>query len=104
MVLINCCVCRLPFMIEDKLKERLLEKKETFFCPMGHPQSYTKSTSQRLKEEFEEKELELNKIIGNLRQERYDLKNENKELKKEECGKCGKKVLNLEAHKKRMHS
>lgn len=52
---IECCNCAVIFTVSVEFDNNLRESKKTFYCPNGHPQSYTKSTSERLKKELEEK-------------------------------------------------
>lgn len=61
----ECCSCGVVFWITRDLNTNLQKTKHTFFCPNGHPQSYTKSTAQRLEEELEIK----NKRISTLEHE-----------------------------------
>lgn len=61
-VLEECCVCGVNFCISAGLGRNLKETKAKFFCPNGHSQSYTKSTSDILRSEIQVKD----RIISNL--------------------------------------
>ena len=52
----ECCNCGVIFGINSRLHRNLKETKRTFYCPNGHGQSYTKSTSEILREEMAVKE------------------------------------------------
>lgn len=36
----ECCNCHVIFAIPDYMREKLIEKGNTFYCPNGHGQSY----------------------------------------------------------------
>lgn len=52
----TCYKCGTPFGVESCLHRRLKERGETFYCPNGHGQVYTRSITQKL--EDAEKALE----------------------------------------------
>lgn len=48
---IECCNCHVQFCVTQEHEAKLVETKETFYCPNGHPQSYTgKSNKQVIKD------------------------------------------------------
>ncbi len=56
---IECCECSGLFAVTTRFKINLLENKQSFYCPNGHSQSYTKSTADKLREELSAKDLAL---------------------------------------------
>ncbi len=54
---IECCKCHVLFWVTTIHDDRLIETKETFYCPNGHPQSYQgKTDKQKLAEEKQRSE------------------------------------------------
>lgn len=53
---IECCNCGVLFAVSTTLDKNWHKTKATFYCPNGHPQSYTKSTEEYLKEQLEQKD------------------------------------------------
>lgn len=53
---IECSVCAVIFAIPLKMKSRLQESSETFYCPNGHRQYYPagKNELERLREKLDE--------------------------------------------------
>ena len=49
---VECYKCGIVFWVSASLRRRWRDKGETFYCPNGHDQHYTKSTVARLKEEL----------------------------------------------------
>lgn len=57
MVVIHCANCGMPFAITQDKSDRLRECHNTFYCPVGHPQSFTQKTEkERLRERVRELE------------------------------------------------
>lgn len=51
MEIIHCCSCGVPFAMPESLRSQFQDDpKRYFYCPNGHPQHYSKSTEQRLRE------------------------------------------------------
>lgn len=51
----TCCRCNVQFWISKEHADRLVKGKGTFYCPSGHPQSYTgKTDTQKLIEKEKE--------------------------------------------------
>ncbi len=61
MEIIKCYKCGIPFAVPDTFKAMLKSTQETFFCPSGHQQVYTKSTETFLREKIENQKLESEK-------------------------------------------
>ena len=55
---IECCNCGILFSISSTFNANLKQNKQLFYCPNGHPQSYTKSTADILRERLDKKESE----------------------------------------------
>lgn len=39
----TCCRCSMQFLVATDVRERWRESGESFYCPNGHPQRYSKS-------------------------------------------------------------
>ena len=77
---VECCNCGVIFLVSERLRKNWLETKGTFYCPNGHPQSYTKSNSEKLKEELASKNNSLalkDNIISRLEKQLTEEKNKN---------------------------
>ena len=56
---IECCNCAVIFGVPPQWNINRRETKQTFYCPNGHPQSYTKSDADRLREQLEAEKKKL---------------------------------------------
>lgn len=54
LVTMDCCSCAVVYAMPEYLQERAKRDGNTFYCPNGHPQSYTKSENDRLREKLDE--------------------------------------------------
>jgi hypothetical protein len=64
----ECCSCGMMFGVPSDFDRRRREDHKSFFCPMGHSQSYNgPSETQKLKNEL----AEANRVI-NYKQERIN--------------------------------
>lgn len=54
----ECGRCGVIFMITDRFQKGLRQNKNVFYCPNGHGMSYTKSTSESLREELQKAQRE----------------------------------------------
>lgn len=53
----HCCNCGVAFAMNSIYDRARREKRDTFYCPSGHPQHYTgKSEAEKLKEEVARKQ------------------------------------------------
>jgi Zn-finger nucleic acid-binding protein len=80
--IIECCNCGVLFAVSEELNKNLLRTKNTFYCPNGHPQSYTKSTEERLKEEYDAIIKRKNDYLDEKLTKMVSLKKEVLKLKK----------------------
>lgn len=60
---ITCVNCNVVFWVTEEHQRQLIKCKNTFYCPNGHPQSYTGDTQdqkiERLEQELKLKEQSL---------------------------------------------
>ena|SRR3990167_2056705 len=56
---IECCTCGVIFAVLEEFNASLRQTKQGFYCPNGHPQSYTKSPADKLRKELAAKEQAL---------------------------------------------
>lgn len=52
-VAIDCYKCGVSFAVDKQLQANWRANKTQFFCPNGHPQSYTESEADRLRKQLE---------------------------------------------------
>lgn len=105
----NCCACGTPFGIEAGLSRNLKETHATFYCPVGHGQSYRgKSEAEKAREETERIRQQLLREQSSLateRQLRVAVETKMNKLKKRVgngvCPCCKRSFNNLRLH---MHS
>jgi hypothetical protein len=50
---IECCACGTVWAWSSELERNRRESKETFYCPNGHPQSFTTSTAEKLQKQLD---------------------------------------------------
>lgn len=67
LVTIQCYKCCVPFAIPERLNQVLKDTKETFYCPNGHGQIYTKSTESILREQLAKAEQDRLKSEQDLK-------------------------------------
>jgi hypothetical protein len=59
LVLEECIQCGCTYAVTSQFQSQRKDDKRTFYCPNGHPQSYTKSTASILQEKLNKLESEL---------------------------------------------
>jgi hypothetical protein len=62
-VLEECVKCGCIYAVTSNFQSTRKEDKATFYCPNGHPQSYTKSTAQTLQEKVTNLETIKNRVM-----------------------------------------
>lgn len=112
-----CCNCGVTFAIPSDLRKCLVESKQSFYCPHGHGQIYSKSKNDELKEALKKKDEELIEE-KRLAEQRISIAldriieegNKNKELKKQlkrahagVCPCCNRSFIALANHIKTKH-
>lgn len=76
-----CVTCGCIYYVPSEVVRMRKENKESYFCFNGHSQSVIKSTSERVKEEYEEKLFSKNSYIEILQKDLKKAYNEMRELK-----------------------
>lgn len=102
----NCCTCGTPFGIESQLDTNLRQNHKTFYCPLGHAQSYTYETEvQKAREETERIRQQLlreQSALATERQLRAATETKMNQLKKRVgngvCPCCKRSFSNLHRH------
>lgn len=104
----ECCNCGVTFGLPKSLQRKLIDNKKTFYCPNGHPQSYTGTSFN--KEEYENKLREAQNRIANISFEKVQLesqlnktKHDLKRLKNGICPCCNRSFKGLHEHIKKQH-
>lgn len=100
---ITCCACYVPFWVSTQHQERLINSKESFYCPSGHAQHYSGRTdAERIREEKDA-------VISSLEKQIKHRDDKIKELDFEaqnKCVICNKKYtskFNLNRHRRKKH-
>ena len=88
-VIEECYKCGVLFGISNKLHSNLKENKNSFYCPNGHSQAYTKSTTEILRKKLETRENTINIKEDEI----FELEKEIKKLKKPKKKKAKKKII-----------
>ncbi len=73
---INCANCHVPFLVTKRHQDRLRKTGETFYCPSGHKNYYSKSCEselQQLKQSKDWLSQENKSLINDKRQLRRKL-------------------------------
>jgi hypothetical protein len=100
---IQCCHegCGNLFSIPDSLDDRFRKTHESFYCPNGHPQSYTaKNNEEKLKEQVAQREKENAAITIELNAAREREKEATEKLKTCELSLNSRKAVNGKLKKK----
>lgn len=118
----TCCKCGVPFGIPQELYESLQESGNSFYCPNGHSQYYTRKKSLEEKLKDTEARLAIEKEAGEwyaevYRQAKNELKNTRNSLRATKaahtrtknrikngvCPCCNRQFINLHQHMKNQH-
>lgn len=74
LVVQDCCTCGMTFAVPKDFDRRRVEDKKNFYCPAGHPQSYTgKTEEQKQRERADRLERQLANRDEDLRATRASL-------------------------------
>lgn len=65
-----CCKCGVTMFMTPRMQQEFRESKETFYCLHGHPQSYTKSRVDILREKITERDHKIAELEEKLRQKK----------------------------------
>ncbi len=110
----ECCACSVVFAMTETFYQERSRRKDNFFCPAGHPQSYMgKSHQQKLQEaeahardlsidntRLADDNMELATKNTGLRRKNTDLR---KRAKNGTCGFCKRTFANVQRHVERQH-
>lgn len=111
----TCCNCGVEFA-SPVLRKRLIDGK-SFYCPNGHSQHYTKTTSQKLQEQLDAEILLRQQAQNDAEWQRAEARNARiQEIKAKNalkkiqvrvssgvCTKCNRTFKQLAAHMKCKH-
>lgn len=50
---VKCCMCCMTFAMPQEVKRKRLDDKQTFYCPVGHTQSFTGTNVDKLRADLE---------------------------------------------------
>jgi len=106
----TCYTCDMCFSMPESIYQRFLNYGETFYCPLGHGQVFSKPRIKKVEEELAQKQKELTearcKIIHerNMRESvEKELHRHNTRTKNGVCPCCKRSFLNLQKHMKNKH-
>lgn len=118
----TCCNCGVPFGLPEDLYNSLQESGNTFYCPNGHPQIYTRKQSleEKLKdaqaqlsaekeanewysEVYRQAKNELKRTRGSLRATKAAHTRTKNRIAKGVCPCCNRQFLNLHRHMETEH-
>ena len=114
---LHCCNCHIPFAVPEKIRQRWKNEGKTFYCPNGHPQSYSESTVDKLKKQNEtlkrqkdftesclQDACKREKKLGNkLRGEKAAKTRIKNRIKNGVCPCCNRTFKNLQRHMTTQH-
>lgn len=107
MVTIRCFKCTMEFQVATSWQKNRVENKDTFYCPVGHPQHYTgENTEERLAAKVDE----LARVRAELYVARDDkqraeakLTRMSKRIHAGVCPKCNRTFQNVARHMQAKH-
>lgn len=107
---ITCYKCGVIFGVPSGHRARLMESKDSFWCPNGHSQCYTESTSDKLRRERDrlaQRIAQKDDEIAAAKKEAAALKGKITKLhnraKAGLCSCCNRHFTNLERHMASKH-
>ena len=104
--MIICHKCKVPFMVTQEHRAKLLKTGDGFYCPAGHTLVYSKPKEEcPTKLEKTQKELEYAwHLVREIRDEKWELDQKLRDLRKTECPHCGVRRINIGKHIAKYHS
>lgn len=114
----TCCNCGIVFGVDSETDKRRRNDHKSFYCPNGHSQFYSrKSDAERLKDELQEKQRQLdykdsriNSLHDKLTQKNHQLRAEKgaktrikNRVKHGVCPCCNRTFKQLATHMKDQH-
>ena len=100
---VKCCSCGIMFWVADDFDDRLRESKKTFYCPNGHPQSYTTSEADKLRKQLEEEKRKASQVQFELIAAERKVKRLEKRAKNGICPCCHRQFVQMTRHMKSQH-
>lgn len=118
---IICYKCAIPFGVPSNYRQHLRNTGDTFYCPNGHSQVYSKPRIKSLEEQLKAKEKEFedskkwlwniidskNETIGAISRQKSAIKGQLTKVKKRiqhgVCPCCNRTFKNLSDHMKIKH-
>jgi DNA repair exonuclease SbcCD ATPase subunit len=71
---IVCYNCGVPFMMPENLRRKFKDTGDSFYCPNGHRQYYSKTTNQDSEEKIQKLKSEHEKKLRELREHENELR------------------------------
>lgn len=106
-----CCNCGILFGVEADHQQQLVDYGKTFYCPSGHPQSYSKPRIKIIEEQLEiaQRDLRASKCETLAERQRRET-TEAQKLRLEKrmrhgvCPHCNRSFTNLRRHMESKHN
>lgn len=114
---VDCCNCGITFAMPSTLLDRFKNNGNSFYCPHGHGQSFTKSEVDRLREKLDEQTRTATEMADRARdaeaaatkakqtatKARSELKRVNDRINAGVCPCCNRTFKQLARHMKTKH-
>jgi hypothetical protein len=110
-ILVECCRCATPFLMTKRMNRNFRENKDTFYCPIGHPQGYYgKNEKDKLEDELKKLRIEKDEQEQELQNKWLDEMNRANKLDRKlkrvhngVCPCCKRSFENLRRHMETKH-
>ena len=106
----SCCNCGILFAMDADFERRRQDDGKYFYCPMGHPQHYTESIEQKLRQQLYAKDRDLEAKDRRLQIAIKDAQGEARlrrqalaRINNGVCPKCKRSFTNVRRHMENKH-
>lgn len=105
-----CGECGVPFLVPKYLKDSWHENGNGWYCPNGHKRIFSKTLSQKVKDEYEQKLKSQTELTTQYRNdcvkyqaEKLIAERQLSRVEKGVCPKCKRTFKNLQRHMNTKH-
>lgn len=100
---IECCNCAIIFGVPDRWQKHRTQDKQQFFCPNGHPQSYSESVLDKVRRERDRAVQEQTRLAEENQAKEKEIKKLKKRASAGTCPCCTRTFSNMARHMKTKH-
>ena len=100
---IECCNCGCIFGVSDFWQQNKRKTKDTFYCPNGHPQSYSESSEDKMRRERDRAVQEQARLAEEVTAKDKELAKLKKRVSAGVCPCCNRTFHNVQRHMKSKH-